>query len=74
MRKPFQETINYYGVTRKYAAQKMGISTHKMGCYCRLTEPLTLPNVVKLADLDDVLRRAYENGEIQKKWKQNAKK
>lgn len=68
MRKPFQDTINYYGVTRKFAAKKMNISVHKMGCYCRLTEPLTLPNVAKLADLDDVLRRAVENGEIQKEW------
>lgn len=69
MKKPFQEVINYYGVTRKYAAQKLNISIHKMGCYCRLTEPLTLINASKLNELQNLLRSAYENGEIQKEWK-----
>lgn len=74
MIKPFQDALNYYGVSRKYAAKRLGISEHKMGCYCRLSAPLTLRNLSTLLELKSKLEEDKENGEIQKEWKQNAKK
>lgn len=68
MNKPFQETLNYYGVSRKYAAKRLGISEHKMGCYCRLTAPITLYNLAVLQVLRSKLEEDLENGEIQKEW------
>ena len=68
MNKPFQNALNYYGVSRKYAAKRLGISVHKMGCYCRLREPLTLPNLSILLDLKSKLEEDLENGKIQKEW------
>lgn len=66
--KPFQNTLNYYGVSRKYAAKRLGISVHKMSCYCRLGEPLTLYNLSILLDLKSKLEEDLENGEIKKEW------
>lgn len=68
MIKPFQNALNYYGVSRKYAAKRLGISEYKMGCYCRLGEPLTLPNSSILSDLKSKLEEDLENGKIQKEW------
>lgn len=68
MKKPFQDALNYYGVSRKYAAQRLGISVHKMGCYCRLNSPLTLRNQSTLLDLKGKLEEDVENGKIEKEW------
>lgn len=68
MKRPFQEELNYYGVSRKYAAKLLKISEHKMGCFCRLHEPLSLYNSNKLDELKNKLRGVYENGEIKKEW------